>query len=128
VRITDADLDPLERLGSLFATDAILSSQIVALRKSVSPAYRPFQKLMVAVLADALDRFLGVGFYQANPPHPQSRRGRERREAAEWIFEEFDADRPFSFDWLCDGLDIDAQYLRAGLKRAAAKKAASKTL
>jgi hypothetical protein len=123
VRIESVELDPLDRLSNIFATDAILASQIVALRRSVSPAYRPFRKLMVAVLADALDRFLGVGFYQANPPHPQSRRGRERREASEWIFEEPGADRPFSFEWICDGLDLDAQYLRAGVERAAAKKA-----
>jgi len=97
---------------------------MVALRKSVSLAYRPFRNLMLAVLADGIDRFLGDGFYSA---HPLSRLGRERREAAEWIADTAGADRPFSFDWLCDGLEIDAQYLRAGLERAAAKKGANST-
>lgn len=121
MKIDHAELDPLDRLSSLFAsTDSILASQIVALRKSVSPSYRPFRNLMIAVLADALDRFLGDGFYRA---HPQSRHGREWREAADWIADASGADRPFSFEWVCDGLDLDAQYLRAGIEHAAAKKA-----
>jgi hypothetical protein len=71
---------------------------------------------MLAVLADGIDRFLGDGFYA----HPDSRRGRERREAADWTFD-VDAGGPFSFNWLCDGRDLDASYLRAGIRRAEAK-------
>jgi hypothetical protein len=109
----------------LFASDTILASQFFAMRRSVSAEHRPFRKLMIAVLADGLDRFLGGGFYRA---HPDSRRGRERREAAEWIADASGADRPFSFDWLCDGLDIDAQYLRAGIRRVEAKMSPLKGL
>ena len=65
---------------------------------------------------DGLDCFLCDGAYRA---HPLSRRGRERREAADWIFDEAAAGA-FSFNWLCDGLDLDASYLRAGLRRVEA--------
>jgi hypothetical protein len=114
-----ADEEPLDRLSELFASDAILASQFFAMRRSVSVEHRPFRKLMIAVLLDGIDQFLGAGFCRA---HPLSRRGRERREAGDWIFDEAAA-APFSFNWLCDGLDIDAGYLRARLARAAAKKA-----
>jgi len=108
--------EPLDRLLNIFASDAILASQFFAMRKSVSAEHRPFRKLMVAVLLDGIDRFLGAGFYQA---HPDSRRGRERHESAEWIFDEA-AGAPFSFNWLCDGLDLDASYLRGGIRRVEA--------
>jgi len=56
-RIAEAEDDPLDRLSNLFATDAILASQFFDLRKSVSPGYRPIQKLMLAVLGDGINTF-----------------------------------------------------------------------
>ena len=112
-RIAEAEEDPLGRLSNLFATDAILASQFFDLRKSVSPGYRPIQKLMLAVLGDGIEYFLGKGCY---PAHALSRRGCLRSEAGKWIFDEAAAG-PFSFNWICDGLEIGQSYLRAGITR-----------
>jgi len=116
-RIAEAKDDPLDRLSNLFATDAILASQFFDLRKSVLPSYRPIQKLMLAVLGDGIEYFLGKGCYHA---HPLSRRRDLRSEARKWIFDEAAAD-PFSFNWICDGLEIGQSYLRAGIKRVEAQ-------
>jgi hypothetical protein len=96
----------------LFATDAILASQFFDLRKSVSPGYRPIQKLMLAMLGDGIEYFLGKGCY---PAHALSRRGRLRSEAGKWIFDEAAAG-PFSFNWICDGLEIGQSGSVATLK------------
>ncbi|HKN01242.1 MAG TPA: hypothetical protein VJX23_12060 [Candidatus Binataceae bacterium] len=117
-RIAEAENDPLvDRLSNLFATDAILASQFFDLRKSVSPGYRPIQKLMLAVLGDGIEYFLGKGCYHA---HPFSRCAVLRSEAGKWIFDEAAAG-PFSFNWICDGLQIGQSYLRAGIRRVEAQ-------
>jgi hypothetical protein len=70
---------------------------------------------MLAVLADALDCF--VRLYDA---YPRSQRGRLHSEAAGWLFDD-GAAGPFSFAWTCDGLGLDASYLRAGIRRIEAR-------
>jgi hypothetical protein len=105
------EAEPLDRLSDLFASDSILCSQFYGLRRAVSPTYRPIQRLMLAILADALDCFLDYA-----DAHAVSRRGRLRSEAARWIFDATAAD-PFSFVWICDGLGLDASYLRRGIRR-----------
>src|ERR1019366_4246869 len=62
---------------------------------------------------DGIEYFLGKGCY---PAHALSRRGRLRSEAGKWIFDEAAAG-PFSFNWICDGLEIGQSYLRAGITR-----------
>lgn len=119
-----ADADPLDILSNLFASDALLASQFFGLRRSVSAEHRPFRKLMIAVLGDAIDCFLNESFYSA---YPMSRRWRLRAEAERWLFDDAAAG-PFSFHWICDGLDIDASYLRVGIRRVEAKMALSKGL
>ncbi len=104
-----ADAEPLERLSHLFAADTLLASQFFDMRRSASGRH-PLQRLMLAVLADALDCYR----YGASA-HPQSRRGRLHDEAKRWINAE--ASGPFAFEWVCDGLGIDASYLRAGILR-----------
>lgn len=108
-----ADAEPLDQLLDLFASDAILASQFFGLRRSVPASYRPVQKLMLAVLADGIDDLL---VHRG----PVRLRGRRRAEADEWLFDEAAA-VPFSFAWICDGLGIDASYLRAGIRRLEAK-------
>ena len=107
------EAEPIDRLADLFAGDAILSSQFFGLRRSVSPTYRPIQRLMLATLADAMNCFLNYA-----EVHPVSRRGRLRSEAGRWLFDEAAAGA-FSFGWICDGLGIDAAYLRGGIRRLA---------
>ena len=106
-----------DHLSDLLASDAMLASQFFGLRKSVDPSHRSVQRLMLAVLIDALDCFLATGAAQA---YSRSGRGRRRAEAEAWLFDAA-APAPFSFAWVCDGLGIDAGYLRAGIRRLAAK-------
>ena len=72
---------------------------------------------MLAVLGDGIEYFLGKGRYHA---HPFSRRGGLCPEAGKWIFDEAAAG-PFSFNWICDGLEIGQSYLRAGIRRVEAQ-------
>ena len=75
---------------------------------------------MLAVLADGIDDLL---VHRG----PVRLRGRRRAEADEWLFDEAAA-VPFSFAWICDGLGIDASYLRAGIRRLEAKLRSSNGL
>jgi hypothetical protein len=108
VEMDAAEVEPLDRLSDLFASDAILASQLLALRRSVPAGYRPIRRLMLAVLADGIDSLFCTG------GHP--RRERVRAEAARWLFDD-GAAGPFSFQWVCDGLEIDSAYLREGILR-----------
>ena len=98
----------------MFAGDTLLASQIVFLRK-YAPNREPIQRLMLATLGNGLDYFLD--YYDA---HPLSRRGSLSAEARRWLFADA-SDRPFSFAWVCDGLGLDASYLRAGIRRIEAR-------
>jgi hypothetical protein len=111
------DAEPLDHLFDLFASDTLLASQFFGLRKA-SPSGWPIQRLLLAVLSDAIDCFISEGFYWA---HRRSRRGRLHKEAERWLFDEA-ATGPFSFNWICDGLDLDASYLRGGVHRVEAKR------
>jgi hypothetical protein len=66
--------------------------------------------LMFAVLEDGVQTYMK---YLDSP----TRRGQNRfREAAEWIERE-DKQWLFSFDNVCEALDIDPEYMRRGLRR-----------
>ena len=96
-----------ERLGGLFQPDTLLPSQFFdrVRRRSEHDGER---RLMIAVLEDAVD----VYRKQAGTRDP---RGSQLfREAEEWI-EDTDRSWLFSFQNICDVLDIDADYLRRGL-------------
>ena len=103
--------EALDQLLDLFASDTLLHSQFVAMRQSVDPSWRPFQRLFVAVLADALDCVINLA-----DAHPDSRRGRLHAEAQAWLFNER-AEEAFSFSWLCDALGLHASHLRNGVGR-----------
>jgi hypothetical protein len=98
-----------------FGGETILASQFFNLRKA-APSARPIQRLMLAVLGDAIDCFFNEGLYSA---HPSTRRWRLRTEAERWLFDGASAG-PFSFNWICDGLDINASYLCGGVRRVEA--------
>jgi hypothetical protein len=68
----------------------------------------PQQKLMLAVLTDAIDCFRQYGAAS------DGRSERLFQEARDWIFER-DSDWPFSFENICDTLGLDAGYIRRGL-------------
>jgi hypothetical protein len=96
-----------ERLAGLFQPDTLLPSQYFdrMRRRSEHDGER---RLMIAILEDAVDVYRKqVG---ARDPRAQQL----FREAEEWID---DPDRTwlFSFQNICDVLDLDADYLRRGL-------------
>jgi len=96
-----------ERFGGLFQPDTLLPSQFFdrVRRRSEHDGER---RLMIAVLEDAVD----VYRKQAGTSDP---RGSQLfREAEEWL-EDPDRTWLFSFQNICDVLDIDADYLRRGL-------------
>ena len=104
----DRELAAEERLAGLFQPDTLLPSQFFdrMRRRSEHDGER---RLMIAVLEDAVD----VYRKQAGAKDP---RGEEMfREAEAWI-EDPDRTWLFSFQNICDVLDIDADYLRRGLR------------
>ena len=66
------------------------------------------EALMLAVLADAVDCFQKYLF--AVGPHEQ----KNFRDAEAWILER-NAEWIFSFDNICEALELDPDYLRTGL-------------
>jgi hypothetical protein len=103
----DREFTAEERLAGLFQPDTLLPSQFFdrVRRRSEHDAER---RLMIAVLEDAVDVYRKqVG---AKDPHAQQL----FREAEDWI-EDPDRTWLFSFQNICDVLDIDADYLRRGL-------------
>jgi len=96
-----------ERLAGLFTPDTLLPSQFFdrVRRRTELDGER---RLMVAVLEDALDVYR---------KQLAARDGHGRtlfREAEEWI-EDTKADDLFSFENICDVLDLNAGYIRRGL-------------
>ena len=97
-----------ERFGVIFQPDTLLPSQFFD-RVRRRTEHDGERRLMIAVLEDAVD----VYRKQAGARDP---RGEQLfQEAEAWID---DPDRAwlFSFQNICDVLDIDADYLRRGLR------------
>ena len=97
-----------ERLGGLFQPDTLLPSQFFdrVRRRSEHDAER---RLMIAVLEDAID------VYRKQAAAADERGRQLFSEAEEWI-EDGDRTWLFSFQNICDVLDLDADYLRRGLR------------
>src|SRR3989442_15584982 len=91
----------------LLQPDTLLPSQYFAVLKRKG-AHEPERRLAVAVLQDAVDCF---------QKHLRSQDRKARQlflDAEEWICSE-DRSWPFSFENICDLLQINAEYLRRGL-------------
>ena len=103
----DREFSAEERLTGLFQPDTLLPSQYFdrMRRRSEHDGER---RLMIAVLEDAVD----VYRKQAGAKDPRAQQ--LFHEAEEWI-EDPDRTWLFSFQNICDVLDIDAEYLRRGL-------------
>jgi hypothetical protein len=99
----------LESWVSLFEPDTLASSQYYERwRRRRYPA--PEKMLMFAVLEDAITCF--QKFSSA-----QSIRGKARfQEEEDWFFHER-SDRLFCFEKVCELLDLNPDYIRAGLTR-----------
>jgi len=98
---------------SPFHADIILPVQFFETVKHRAPAKTGEYRLLVAVLHDAVDRFQKYVLDDAP----------DCAEAEQWIMgtdatSSGVADTPrFSFEFICAALDIDADYLRGGLRR-----------
>jgi hypothetical protein len=96
-----------DRSFGLFEPDALLPAQFYAAFRGGS-AVRGEKRLMLAVLQDALDCFQKYAF--AKDSH-----GRQLFvDANEWISCE-DRDWYFSFENICETLEINPAYLRRGV-------------
>ncbi len=109
-----------ERLAGLFQPDTLLPSQFFdrVRRRSQHEGER---RLMIAVLEDAVD------VYRKQAGARESRGRQLFQEAEEWI-EDRDRTWLFSFENICDVLDIDGDYLRKGLHAWRERVPGSKTL
>jgi len=96
-----------DRLAGLFEPDVLLPAQFFAAFRRLGGLDRE-RLLMLAVLEDAIDCFQKYAF--AKDP-----RGRQLfAEAAEWV-DSFDKGWLFSFENICDTLEIAPGYVRRGL-------------
>lgn len=98
-----------DRSFGLFEPDALLPAQFYAAFRGGS-AVRGEKRLMLAVLEDALDCYQKYAF---------SRDGHGRQlfdESCEWIGSA-NRDWFFSFENICETLEINPEYLRRGLER-----------
>jgi len=102
------DVTAEDRVQELFQPDTLLPSQYFdRLRRRASIDGE--RRLMVAILEDAVD----VYRKQAGAKDP---RGQQMFEEAEAWIDDPDRTWLFSFQNICDVLDIDADYLRRGLR------------
>src|SRR5437763_4545235 len=97
-----------DRLGTLFQPDTLLPSQFFD-RVRRRTEHEGERRLMIAVLEDAVD------VYRKQAGNKDPRGEQLFNEAEAWI-EDPDRTWLFSFQNICDVLDIDADYLRRGLR------------
>lgn len=96
-----------DTFAHLLQPDTLLPSQYFAVLRRKG-AHEPERRLVVAVLEDAVDCF---------QKHLRARDNKARelfRDAEEWICSQ-DRSWPFSFENVCDLLQINPEYLRRGL-------------
>lgn len=101
------DIIVSDTFAHLLQPDTLLPSQYYAALKRKA-THEPERRLAIAVLQDAVDCF---------QKHLRARDRKARQlfvEAEEWIASE-DRSWPFSFENICDLLQINAAYLRRGL-------------
>jgi hypothetical protein len=97
-----------DRLAGLFEPDVLLPAQFFAAFRREGGLERE-RLLMLAVLEDAIDCYQKYS-------HSRDPRGRQMfDEAREWVTS---CDRTwlFSFENICDTLEISAEYVRRGLR------------
>ena len=96
-------------INSFFEPDTLTSHQYFQLFRHKAH-FDPEEKLMFAVLTDAIECF--QKYYGDNA----QRRRRLFTEAESWIARR-DQTWPYSFENICETLNIDPNYLRMGLAR-----------
>ena len=102
----DTDTDP-KFIDHWTAADVILPARLHA---DVHALGDPERRLRLAVLEDAIRYFQRY-------VHAADRHGRALYEDALDWFSSPDRSEPFSFENVCQALDLDAEYVRRGLRR-----------
>ncbi len=111
--------DTSDAVRSMFKPDVLLPSQFGGTSRQRGSSSVAERRLLVTLLADAIDCFRKY----VRPRNAQHRRLFNEAEA--WIMDE---DKPpivdphggacgFSFEYVCEVLDLDAEYVRTGLRR-----------
>jgi hypothetical protein len=98
-----------ERMSFLFQPDVLIPAQYFEALRS-KDGLEPEKKLMLAVLEDA------VHCYRDNLAAESDTKRKVFHEAEEWLLEE-GVDAAFSFESICDALDLSPEYVRKGLLR-----------
>jgi hypothetical protein len=101
--------EPTTGGGFTLEPETVLPSQFFE-RFRIDASLQPEKRLMLAVLEDA------VGSFQKYVNASNRRARRLFVEAEEW-FESTDTEWPYAFENVCEGLGLEAQYLRNGLRR-----------
>jgi hypothetical protein len=96
-------------VNSIFQPDSLAPVQYQDTMRRAVPL-EPEKKLMLAVLEDA------VMCFQENVSARDKKRRQLFLETEQWIFEER-SDRLFAFENLCFALNLNPQYIRAGLRQ-----------
>jgi hypothetical protein len=104
-----------DRSFGLFEPDALLPAQFYAAFRGGS-AVRGEKRLMLAVLQDALDCYQKYAFVKDGPGQQLF------SEANDWIACD-DRNWYFSFENICETLEISPDYLRDGVERWKSKAA-----
>lgn len=94
---------------SLFEPDTLLPSQFFSHFRGCGSTIRGEKRLMLAVLEDAIDCYQKHAF--AREPRPQE----FFAEAEEWLFSS-DNSWIFSYENICQTLDLSPDYIRRGLQ------------
>ena len=104
-------VDPMGPTGDelSFHADAVMPAQFYPARRG-AVSVEPIMRLMAGILIDA------VRCFQRNFEAGSSDRRREFREAQFWIFDD-KGNGPFSFQCVCDWLEIDPRGLRDWIVR-----------
>jgi hypothetical protein len=92
-----------------FRADAVMPAQFYPARRGAA-SVEPIMRLMAGILIDA------VRCFQRSFEAPGSDRRQEFREAQFWIFDD-KANGPFSFQCVCESLEIDPRGLREWILR-----------
>jgi hypothetical protein len=104
--------EPLE--GEFAELSALLPLQFYGDRRGTSET-EPVRRLMIAMLVDAVRCFRNK--FETRQPAGR----REFAEVRSWIFSDAE-DGPFSFNVVCEELEMDPQALRKGLSAWAKKR------
>jgi hypothetical protein len=98
-----------ENSPAMLEADIIVPSQFFD-RIRAERSSQPEKRLMLAVMEDA------ITIFQKSVHGATRRQRRLLKETEEWI-SSIDTNWPFSFENICAALDIEANYLRFGLRR-----------